>query len=158
MRTMKPDGLRLLSIAVAYGRVGYIFFVGDELKDWQLSKTASDSPRNARTKTREWIDFLKPNIVVTENVGMKSRKSPKTIRRIHAVAGVAKSADLMDTTVIRKQPFKNKYLEAEALCQRYPQIKNWKPKARKLWRPESRNTIYFEALSMALTAKGEESS
>ncbi|MCJ8325160.1 MAG: hypothetical protein HRU29_11915 [Rhizobiales bacterium] len=153
---MRPDRLRLLAVAVAYGRLGYVLMVGDDLKDWQLSKKASDSPKNAREKISDWITDLEPNVIVTENVGMRSRKSQKTIRRIHAIALVAKNADVVDIAIVRQQNYKNKYLEAEALSDRFPQIKNWVPQARKSWQPEPRNTIYFEALSMALIAKGED--
>ena len=152
-RIMKPDRLRLLAIAVAYGRVGYVFLIRDELKDWHMSKKASLSPKVARAKAAQWIAYLEPNVVVTENVGMASRKSPKTIRRIHAIARIAKAADLVDVIVIRRQEFKNKYEEADHLIQRFPQLKAWRPKKRKMWMPEPRNTIYFEALSIALTAK-----
>ena len=44
----------------------------------------------------------------------------------------------------------NKYADAAALAQEFPQIGPWLPKRRRAWEPEPRNIIYFEALALAL--------
>ena len=50
------------------------------------------------------------------------------------------------------QLYANKYDEAEALAERFLEMKPWLPKRRTLWDEEPRLTIIFEALSLALRA------
>ena len=69
---------RVLAIAVATGRVGYVFLAGRRLRDWGLSRKASSSPELAAAQARRWIEALEPDVVVTETVAAGSRKGEKT--------------------------------------------------------------------------------
>ena len=141
--------LKILAIAVATGRIGYVYLIGDTLKDWGLSRKASKSPALAARQTEKWIDEFSPDVVVTEHVPKTSTKSSKTRAIIEAIQSVAAKAQLLDVCVARIQKFKNKYEEAAHLAERFPDITLWVPKPRRIWEPEPRTTVLFEALALA---------
>ena len=141
---------KVLSIAVATGRIGYVFLIGDKLKDWGLSRKASKTPALAAAQTEHWIAELEPDVVVTEKLPKTSTKSAKTRALIEAIQFVAAKAKLLDVHVPRIQLHKNKYSEAEALGNRFPDLALWVPKPRRIWEPEPRATVLFEALALAV--------
>jgi len=141
--------LKVLAIAAGTGRIGYVFLIGGKLRDWRLSKKASKRPALAAAQTQAWMEELEPDVVVTEKIGEDTGKSEKTIRLIEAVASAAANENLLDVSVPRERAFKNKYEEAQVLGERFPDIKAWIPRKRRIWEPEPRNTIYFEALVLA---------
>jgi hypothetical protein len=61
---------------------------------------------------------------------------------------VAADHELLDIAVERPSLFPNKYAEAEALAARYPELAAWKPKPRRFFDNEPRNTVLFEALAL----------
>lgn len=141
---------KVLAIAAANGRVGYVFLVGISLRYWQVSDTASRSPEHARRYAKDWIDTLRPDVVVTEKVARGSRKGEQTRKIIAAIAGMAEHELLYDVSVARPRRYKNKYDEATALAERFPELKRFVPPPRRLWDSEHRNTTIFEALTLAL--------
>lgn len=146
--------LKVLSLAAATGRVGYVFFVGGELIDWGVSRKASKSSANALRQLKRWIEVLDPDVAVTEKITGHSRKSQRTREIVAALACVAEKAALIDVRVERTQAFANKYDEAKALATQFPAIAAWLPNKRKLWMPEPPNTVYIEALSLAQSVIG----
>jgi hypothetical protein len=141
--------LKVLAIAAATGRIGYVFLIGGKLRDWGLSRKASKSPALAAEQTKLWIEQLNPDVVVTEKVAATSTKGAKTRYLIEAIARVASNANLLDVCVTRIDEFKNKYDEAKHLGERFPEMSIWVPRPRRIWEPEPRNTILFEALALA---------
>ena len=141
--------LKVLDMAVATGLIGYVFLVGDQLKDWGLSRKASRNPELAAVQANKWITDLKPDIVVTEKVPPHSSKSAKTRLLIAAIQFVAAKASVLDMFVSHTSAFKNKYEEAQHLGERFPEIAAWVPRARRIWEPEPKNTVLFEALALA---------
>ena len=144
------QGFRVLSVGVATGRFGYVFFVDGRLRDWRLSKKAAKSTELAKRQAEAWIEKLRPDVVVTEAVPERSTKSRKTRCLIDAIASAACEQGVLDVKVARVSAYKNKYEEAEALGRRFPEIAAWVPKKPRLWETEPRNTVYFEALALAL--------
>lgn len=142
--------LRVLAIAVATGRIGYVFLKGGELCDWALSRKASRDPKAAAEKAQEWIDELEPDVVVTEELPKRSRKGSRTRAMIEAITRVAERANVLDITISAVRVSRNKYDEAERLAERFPEISAWAPAKRRIWESEPRNTIYFEALALAV--------
>ena len=59
---MEPN--RLLAITAATGRVGMVFFIGRELKDWRISDKAADNAEKAALHIARLIDHLRPDVVV----------------------------------------------------------------------------------------------
>lgn len=143
-------GFRVLSVAVATGRIGYVFLVDKKLCDWRLSKKAAKSVELAKRQAQVWIEKLGPHVVVIEDVSEHSTKSRKTRQLIDGIGCVAVERGLHDVRVSRVSAFKNKYEEAAALGNRFPEIAAWVPKKPRIWETEPRNTIYFEALALAL--------
>ena len=141
--------LRILSIAVASGRVGYTYLIGGRLKDWRVSDKAAKSEKHAARETQKWIDELKPDAVVTEKPEEAAKKGEKTKGIIAAIARVAERNHLLDVQVKRQHDYQDKYEEAAAIAERYPDIKAWVPKKRRFFDNEPRNTVLFEALSLA---------
>jgi len=149
------ERLKVLAIAVATGRIGYVFMIGGELRDWGLSRKASNSPNLAAKQAKSWIDHLKPNVVVTEKTDDSSNKGEKSKLLIEAITKVTAESFLLDVAVARIKLFKDKYSEAKALAQQFPDLKAWLPKKPRIWEAEPRNTIYFEALGLALLVQPE---
>lgn len=77
---------RILAVAVASGRVGYVLLVGDKLKDWHVSYTAPKSSTKAAELAQKWINRLKPDVLVTEKAEEAARKGTKTKAIIAAIA------------------------------------------------------------------------
>jgi len=143
--------LRVLAIAVATGRIGYVFLSDEILKDWRMSKIACRSAHNARTYAEQLISFFTPDVVVTEKMDKESRKGAHAKEISGVIAQVAEEANLLDVLVPRIQTFKNKYEEARALCKRFPELEYWMPREPRIWQSEPFGTIYFEALHLALS-------
>lgn len=143
---------RVLSIAAASGRVGYIMLSDDELTVLGLSRKASTGADEAAMFTANLIEQTRPAVVVTELIGERSRKSAKSQCVINAIADIARVARLDDVRVLRTQAFANKYEEAAALAAAYPMLKQSLPPKRKFYESEPKAIAYFEALSMALVA------
>lgn len=141
--------LRLLAIATATGRVGYVFFVGRHLSDWRVSEKAAKSPTTAAGEAQKWINELRPDVMVTEKPGPRSRKDGKTLELTATIARTAAQNYLLDVSVERNPKRPNKYDEAKALADRYPEISAWLPKKRRFFDNEPRNIVLFEALMLA---------
>ena len=141
--------LRILAITAATGRVGYVFLANGELKDWRISGLAAQSNSAVSVMAQNWIDRLKPEVVVTEKVEQAVKKGAATKGIIKAIAETAADNCVLDVSVARHHDFANKYEEVEALAQRYPAVKNWLPQKRRFFDNEPRNTVLFEAPSLA---------
>ena len=140
---------KILALAAATRRVGYVYFIGGQLKDWRVSDKAAKSTTEAAGQIQRWINELKPDVVATEKVGNSTKKSAKTRAIIAAMAYVASHNYLLDVSVTRPREYENKYAEAAALARRYPDIAGWLPTKRRLFQTEPRNTVLFEALALA---------
>lgn len=142
--------VRVLAVAAATGRVACVFLVGGELRDWRLSKKAAKSVEFVRTYMDVWIVALRPDVVVTEDIPESSSKGRKSRDLIAAVSDVAARKHLLNVQIQRTSSYANKYEEAEALGKRFPELAPWVPKKPKIWETEPKNTVYFEALALAL--------
>lgn len=146
---MRASKLRVLAIAVATGRVGYVLVQGDELLDWGMSRKAAKSPAEAIQQAGKWITRLQPNLIITEDAYKARHKGARTKAIIETITDVAEASGLPNAAIQRVQAFPNKYDEAQHLATRYSDLKPWLPAKRRLWEAEPRNTVYFEALAMA---------
>ena len=144
---MEPN--RILALAAGTGRVGMVLLVGRRVMDWQVSGRAAKSPVQVTAFLRKIIASHKPDVVVTEKPSTASHKGERTKALIVAMCAVAADHELLDIAVDRPGQFPNKYAEAEALVARYPELAAWKPKPRRFFDNEPRNTVLFEALALA---------
>ncbi len=146
---------QVLAVAAATGRVGYVFMIDGEPYDWGLSLKASVSVESAYEHATRWIAYYQPEVLVAERVGPDSRKGAYTRSLIDAMAKAAQDAGVVWALVDRRQGYANKYVEAEALADRFPQLRGDVPKKRRLWESEPRKTIIFEAVVLGLTRKAD---
>ena len=150
MKLMSMVALRVLAFAAATGRVGSVFLVGDKLVDWHISDKAAESGIEAAGHAQALINDLTPDVIVTEEPETAKHKGKHTLSLIAAIARTAEHNDLIDVSVPRDHHFSNKYAEADALVEQYPELAPWKPKKRRFYDNEPRNTVLFEALALAL--------
>ena len=141
---------RVMGIAVASGRIAYVVLEGDRLLDWDVSQAASKSPERASTKAAEWIGLLKPEAVISEAPGSNPRKRGATIALMEAVHKAAQDSDAISITTTKVRHHKDKYREARALAQEYPELLPRLAKKPACWLAEPRRMILFEALALAL--------
>ncbi|MDE0211125.1 MAG: hypothetical protein OXJ64_14700 [Boseongicola sp.] len=78
-----------MAITAATGRVGYVFLANGELKDWRISGLAAQSNSAVSVMAQNWIDRLKPEVVVTEKVEQAVKKGAATKGIIKAIAETA---------------------------------------------------------------------
>jgi hypothetical protein len=71
---------RLLAVAAATGRVGYVYLVDGTLMAWGVSRKAWRSTTHAAGALQGWINDYRPNVVVTEKIEGKTRKGAKSLR------------------------------------------------------------------------------
>lgn len=88
-------------------------------------------------------------MIVTEKIETARSKGDHTKLLIAAMADLAAEHELLDITIERPGHFANKYDEADALAERYSEMAAWKPKHRRFFDNEPRNTVLFEALALA---------
>jgi hypothetical protein len=138
-----------MAIAVSTGRVAYVLLIDGVLCDWGGARSAGRGALQARRQAHRWFLKLRPDIVVTEDVAPQSRKSLRTRAVISAINSAAAEAQLFDISVPRVQRHANKYDEARALAERFPEIAAWVPKPRRLWEGIAPKVLYFEALALA---------
>lgn len=141
--------LRVLALAVARGRIGSVVLDGTSLVDWRISDKAAESQANAVSYLQRLLAEYSPDVVVNEETITARHKGTRTLALINALLDTADEADVMAVTVPRRQDFANKYEEADALVERYPELTPWKPQKRRFYDNEPRNTVLFEALSLA---------
>jgi hypothetical protein len=146
---------RILSFAAVSGRVGFVLLVGQRLMDWQVSNRAGRTPDAAAAYALARIEQFTPDVVVTEQVDHAKHKGNRAKHIIAAIAYTAADNMVLDVSVVRDQRFANKYEEADALVTRYPDLAPWKPKKRRFFDNEPRNTVLFEALVLADAVLGE---
>ena len=141
--------LKVLAVAVAKGRAGYVYISAGELRDWDVSVKAAKSTSNLVEWVQHLINRLQPDIVVTEKITERCRKGSKTKRLIRAAMEIASHNYVLDISIERPRKFPCKYTEAEALTKSFPELIGWLPKKRRYFDSEPRNTILFEALAYA---------
>ena len=141
----------VLAVAVSTGKMGYAFLVDGHPYDWGLSLVASESTRSAYEHTTAWIEYYQPELVVAERIGPSSRKKAVSKALADAILTAAQDSNVKVACVDRVQKYPNKYAEADAIAKRFPELKSYLPKPRRLWDSEPRRIIIFEAISLALS-------
>ena len=142
--------LKTLAISIASGRVGYALFDGNELIDWGIASRATKTSTVLVGFVQELINQLKPDVSVSLKPDTESRKGTRTRKLIQAVADLAEHNYVLNVTVERPRPYANGFEEASAITKRYPELLGYKPpRRRRLFDPELRGTVLFEAVLLA---------
>ncbi len=145
--------IRLLAVSIVSGRVGFVVFDGDQPTDWGLSKKAAQSPDDLADVLSKWLTKYRPLAVVSEQLTPGTRKRGKTIELIAALASHLASAELLHVRIVRERPYKNKYIEADRIVARFPDLAPWKPVREHFYDNEPANTVIFEAIALALQVR-----
>jgi hypothetical protein len=142
--------LKVLSVAVASGRAGYVFLDGTQMLDWGITVKATTTATELVAFAQDLINTLRPDVVVTERCGDNCRKGAATKRLITSVAELASHNYVLDVAVARPRTFASKYEEASHLASKHPEVLGYLPKKkRRIFDFEPRNMIIFEALALA---------
>lgn len=149
---MRASQACVLALAARHGRIAFVFLKNGQPKDWALSCKGSKSWHNAATLTGEWIMRFDPDVVVIEDPGTAKRKKANTKALLRAMIRVAERSPAMVAKPQRVQHFNNKYEEAQGWVDVFPQLSSKLPPKRRLWDPEPRNLVFFEALTLAQEA------
>lgn len=145
---------RVLAIAVASRRAGYVLLQDGQLRDWGIVSNATKSRREFMRFVQELIDDLRPEAVVTEKTGTGCRKGKRNQALIDCIAALASRNSVYDISVERPYEFPTKYEEAAELVERYPDLIGYLPKQRRrIFDSEPRGMVLFEALLLASNAK-----
>ena len=142
--------LKVLSVAVSSGRVGYVFLEGTQLLDWAVTTTVSGKASDLVAFVQELINTLKPDVVVTERCDEDCKKGKRSQRLIASIAELASHNYVLDVSVPRPRHFRSKYEEAKSAVKRHPELIGHLPKRkRRFYEFEPRNMMVFEALALA---------
>ena len=142
--------LRVLSVAVSSGSVGYVFLEGTQLLDWAMTTTVSGKTTDLVAFVQELINTLNPDVVVTEKCDENCKKGKHTKRLIATIAELASHNYVLDVSVPRPRTFQSKYEEAQSAVKRHPDLIGYLPAGkRRFFEFEPRNMIVFEALALA---------
>ncbi len=142
--------LSILAIAVASGKVGYVFLSGGKLQDWGLAYKTTQSPGDLVGYVQELINTLCPDVVVTEKLATGCRKGQRAKALIRSISELASHNAVLDVAVTRPRLFPSKYEEAVSLAEAYPEMTGYLPKQRRrIFDYEPRSMTLFEALALA---------
>ncbi|MEM9839499.1 MAG: hypothetical protein AAF830_10150 [Pseudomonadota bacterium] len=145
--------LRVLAIAVASGRAGYVLMQGRQLLDWGITVKAVKTGTELVGFVQELINRTRPDVVVTEATTAPCRKGTRTKELIASIAAIASHNEVLDVAVERPRLFPSKYEEAEALAERYPDVRGYLPaQKRRIFDFEPRGMVIFEAIALAEAA------
>ena len=146
---MKTSNARVLALAARFGRIAYVYIRNGVPVDWALSCKGAKSWRNATSKTGEWIAKFDPDVVIIEDPETVRRKKASTKALLRAMVRVAERSPAMVVKTKRVQHFQNKFDEADAWVAAFPDLAPKLPRRRRLWDPEPRSLVFFEALALA---------
>lgn len=147
---MRTKPIRTLAITASHNRLCFVFLIGEQPMDWELSFTAASSIDETAKKVDQWIHYYQADVVVAENLKTVTRKGERTLHLIDAIHKASQSSQAKLIIIRREQPFQSKYEQIDDLCDRYPQMKILAPPKRKYWENERHSVSYFEALAMAV--------
>ena len=140
---------KTMSIAVSSGKMGMVLFMNRQLVVLKSSTKAAKSTEQAAKQMQAWIEKYSPDVIVTEKLTKSSRKHGRTIEIIQTITEVIQSKSILHVEVKRQHQYANKHEEAQALSERYLQLKTYLPNKRKIWEAEDRRMMLFEAVSNA---------
>jgi hypothetical protein len=142
--------LSVLAIAVASGKVGYVFLHHGRLQDWGITVKAAKNGGDLVGLVQSLINEWQPAVVVTEDCGDGCRKGDKTKRLIRSLSELASHNAVLDVSVPRPRTFQSKYEEAQVLVAKHPEIAGHLPaQRRRIFDFEPRGMVLFEALALA---------
>lgn len=145
-----------LALAVQANKLAYVLLRGDQLLYWQTSTDANRTIDAMYAFVGEQLRYYRPDVFLTEDHHGETRKRETARALLEAAGSVAEEVGVAHVTIPRKQHFKNKYLEAEAIAREYPELLRRVPKKRRPWQKEPTDVVLFEAMALWFTYAGVE--
>lgn len=140
---------RVLAIAVASGRFATVLVVRGKIKDWRCWRRAFDNETKARSILRVLIAEQKPDVIVLEDPDRDCPKAGQTLRLLRAFAQMAQDDPIPHLRIQRSHGYRDKYEEAKALAEKYPELDLWVPPREACYASEPKRIVVFEALALA---------
>lgn len=141
--------LKILSVAINQKRMGYVLLVNQQLKDWRTMTKATESRAEAAAALQRLINDFRPDVVVTERVDAADCRSAFVCGLKQALTRTAAQNYVLDVSVRRRSSHANKYAEANALADLYPELRPWVPPPRRAFDHQPPRLIIFDALALA---------
>jgi hypothetical protein len=142
-------GLKLMAVAVHRQRLGFVYFVGGKLKNWETQTKASKSVSLAAEALQTAINAFKPNVIVTEKTGEGFCKGVRVRAITDALQRTAAENYVLDVSVTRDLGFSTLFEQTELLAELYPDLAPWRPPKRGFFDNERHRTVLFDALALA---------
>ena len=141
--------IRILAVAVATGRIGYVYFEDQQLAKFEISRKGFEDIGKAASTFEEWLKRTRPNIVVTEKINDRCRKGERSRQIIQTISVVASHHYVHDICIPMQRNGRTRYEQAVHFSQIYPEISERLPQKNKSWQSEDRAMILFDALTLA---------
>ncbi|MEM9358178.1 MAG: hypothetical protein AAGB04_18405 [Pseudomonadota bacterium] len=141
--------LRMLAVAINRKRLGYVFLVGHQLKEWRTMSKPTKSSLEAAAAMSELIHEFKPDVIVTEQLPRSASLTAFVSQLKSSLSRVAERSSMLNVSVSRSREFANKYEEAQSLSMFFPEIKPWVPEKRRFYEHEPAHLILFDSLALA---------
>jgi len=139
---------RWLGVSVASCRIAYVLLIGGQVKEWAKSREATKTVPKARSFIRMAMERHKPDYVVLEDPGGKTRKRGQSLKILQALVQDLKDNSQAHCLRERSHSYANKHEEAIALAKDHPEIGSELPKRHPFYDNEDPKIAYFEALSL----------
>ncbi|MEM8971723.1 MAG: hypothetical protein AAGD43_06665 [Pseudomonadota bacterium] len=149
---MRSRPRHVLSIAVQATKLGHAFLIDDTPYDWDLSQRANRSTEASYDFTTATINYYQPELIITERISANPHKGEHAAALANCIWKAAQDSNVPWLCVDRVQRYANKYVEAHALANRFPELQPYLPKTRTLWDEEPRRMIIFEAVALGLSS------
>ena len=146
-----------LAVAVRTGCIAYVYLENGKPVRWGMSRKATKSTQNAAQIVKSWLDDFSPDLLISENSETAYSKGVRSRQILETIGELFETADGLNVRLTRVQSYQNKFQEAKALAQKYPELKHLCPLQPPIWMPKPRNLSYFEALSFVEQLKAKPS-
>jgi Holliday junction resolvasome RuvABC endonuclease subunit len=149
---------RALAVDIASRGLGFALLEGPlALIDWGFYNAREDRDARCVTHLVSMFTRFKPDVLVIEDFGQKTRRPARVRTLADVFAAAAKEHGIACHRISRKAvksrfpTCHDRYEIARALAERFPDIKPVCPPARKIWKTEDPRINIFDALSFAVT-------
>lgn len=144
---------RIVAFATSSGQLAYVLLENSRFVRWHLWRLKKGASTVARSHVRMILYKLDPSLVVIEDPWQGCRKRGESYALLLMLAQTLADEPVGTVQLRYRSPFKNRYEEAWALCERFPELVQYRPKETAFYESEPRSLLLFEAAALALEAR-----
>jgi len=137
-----------LAFAAGYRRISFVLIENGQLATWQTSCKAARKASSAARFAAEFIELLRPHIVVIEDFEAGTRKGKNALALLRAIEAILPGHEVQVIKLSREHLHQTRYDEAASLARHYPELRDKVP-TRKFFEKEPHHTVLFEAAALA---------